>query len=76
MAAFDGVKKRAEKAVKTGHNPAEKMEGVWHPGTPYRPVGCFSDSEAIPNPTPRYPTKIYLPHRPTSDEKNENAKKI
>lgn len=64
------------RASKGKVNSAEKMENVWHPGTPYRPVGCFNDSEAIPNPTPRYPRKIVLPWRPTGSRPGENAKKV
>lgn len=62
--AFEKIKARAAKAKV---NPAEKMEGTWHPGTPYRPVGCFSE--------PKYATKIYLPQRPVGDDPGVNAKK-
>ncbi len=79
MPAFDGVRRTAEKAVKKGHNAAEKMEApVWHPGTPYRPVGNFEDGPAMnpPQAGPKKTHKIYLPWRPTGSRPGENPKKI
>lgn len=62
--AFEKITKGLDKLTP---NPAEKMIGVWHKGTPTRFVGCFT--------TPKYPAQIILPQRPISSAKNENAKK-
>jgi len=68
MAFGDKARKAAEKAAKLGANPAEKMESTWHPGTPYRPVGCFTE--------PKYPRKIIIPARPLGDDPGDNAKQV